>query len=322
MSESTNKKRFFIGIDVGKHHIKTGIVGDEGRVYAQLTKEVECQDLAMLTEQIHSLVQQLQQADSSHAVSSIGIGLPAMVTKDMNRIALSMPLPFLNGLDFRKHISQTLGLPVAIDTDANVAAYGEMLLGAAQAAHHFIYINIGSRVGASIVLDRRIFRGADGFAGELGHVSVDPDGRKCACGAAGCLERYVSASSISQRVFERLNLNPTSALQIITDRHVTAQDVTAAAALGDKMASVIISEVGRYLGVAISNLIDLLNVELVVLGGGVTASGEVLLVPTLDEVKRRSLAPPYDSCQIVAGALGPAARVIGSALMARDLFNA
>ncbi len=321
MPSSSEKKSCYLGIDIGKSHLKAGIVDDDGRIFAQRHQDFDCHDLDSLTDQISLLFQQLQQADQSFSVAAIGLGIPAMVAQEMDQVALSLPLPFLNGINFRGHISKWVGLPVVLDSDANVAAYGEMLMGAAQEARHFVYINIGSRVGASIVLDRRIYRGISGFAGELGHVSLDPDGRKCSCGAQGCLERYISASSISQRVVERLSLNPSSALQIITDRPVSAQDVTAAAALGDKMASVIISEVGRYLGVAISNLIDLLNVELVVLGGGLTEAGEVLFVPALDEVRRRSLAPPYDACQIVAGALGPAAGVIGAALMARDFLN-
>jgi glucokinase len=321
MSNSSEKKSCYLGIDIGKSHLKAGIVDEDGRIFAQRHQDFECHDLPGLTGQISLLFQQLQQADQSFSIAGIGLGLPAMISREMDQVALSLPLPFLNRVNFREHISNMAGLPVVLDSDANVAAYGEMLMGVAQEAQHFIYINIGSRVGASIVLDRRIYRGISGFAGELGHVSLDPDGRKCSCGAQGCVERYISASSISQRVVERLSLNPSSALQIITDRPVSALDVTAAAALGDKMASVIISEVGRYLGVTISNLIDLLNVELVVLGGGLTEAGEVLLVPALDEVRKRSLAPPYDACQIVPGALGPAAGVIGAALMARDFLS-
>jgi predicted NBD/HSP70 family sugar kinase len=197
-----------------------------------------------------------------------------------------------------------------------------MLLGAAQGVDHFIYIAIGSRVGAAVVLGRKLYQGFSGFAGELGHVGVDPDGKKCYCGGTGCLERYVSAPSIAQRVEERISLNPSSALQIITDRPVGAQDVSAAAITGDKMASVIISEVGRYLGMAIANLINFLNVEMIVLGGTVMDAGEVLLQPTIEEAKRRALSPPYEDCKIVAGSLGTSAGIVGASLMARDILTA
>ncbi|MSO23910.1 MAG: ROK family protein [Acidobacteria bacterium] len=135
------------------------------------------------------------------------------------------------------------------------------------------------------------------------------------------MERYVSAPSIAQRVEERIVLNPSSALQIITDRPINAQDVSAAALVGDKMACVIIGEIGRYLGMAIANLINLLNVQMVILGGGVIEACEALLKPTIEEVKRHALSPPYDDCRIVASALGPAAGVIGSSLLARDMLS-
>jgi len=194
-------------------------------------------------------------------------------------------------------------------------------MGAARDVDDFVYVSIGTRVGAGLVVNRRIYQGAGGFAGELGHIAVDPDGKKCFCGSTGCLERYVSAPSIAQRVEERIVLNPSSALQIITDRPINAQDVSAAALVGDKMACVIIGEVGRYLGMAIANLINLLNVQMVVLGGGVIEAGEVLLKPTIEEVKRHALSPPYDDCRIVASGLGPAAGVIGSSLLARDMLS-
>jgi len=193
-----------------------------------------------------------------------------------------------------------------------------MIQGAATGARDFVYISIGSRVGAGIIIGRQIYHGAGGYAGELGHITVDPEGKSCFCGSNGCLERYVSAPSIAQRVEERIVLNPSSALQIITDRPITAQDVFAAAQLGDKMACVIVGEVSRYLGIAIAGLINLLNLELVVLGGGVVGGGSLLLQPTIEEVKRHTLSPPYENCGIVASALGPSAGVIGSALLARD----
>jgi glucokinase len=322
MSCQSEKRECYLGIDIGKTRIKAGMVSEDGRVFAQRHQNVECRDLDSLTQQLTAILEQLGQADSSSCLKGVGMGVPALISKDRSHVSLSLPMPYLNGVNFREHMSTVFGLPVAMDNDANVAAYGEMLLGAAQDCENFIYVNVGSRVCASLVIHRQIFRGSSGFAGELGHVSLDPDGKKCSCGSMGCLERYISASSVSQRVVERLSLNPSSALQIITDRPVTAQDVTAAAIVGDKMAGVIINEVGRYLGVALSNLIDLLNVELIILGGGLAEAGDILVQPALEEVKRRSLAPPYDDCRIVTSALGPAAGLVGAALFARDQFSA
>jgi glucokinase len=321
MSAFTDKKSCYIGIDIGGSTIKAGVVDTGGKIWAQRQKPISHDSLPSLSRQVALLVNELKDADSSFQVKGVGIGVPALVSKRKSHISISPSLPYLNGAELKSQMENLLGLPVSLENDANVSAYGEMLMGAAKEVQDFVYVSIGTRVGAGIVLGRRIYQGAGGFAGELGHIGVDPEGKKCFCGGAGCLERYVSAPSIAQRVEERIILNPSSALQIITDRPINAQDVSAAALVGDKMACVIIGEVGRYLGMAIANLINLLNVEMVVLGGGVIEAGLVLLNPTIDEVKRHALSPPYDDCKIVAGTLGPAAGVIGSSLLARDMLS-
>lgn len=321
MNSVSGKKDCYIGIDIGGSTIKAGVVDAQGKIWAQRQKPIFHENLSALSSQITLMVSELREADPSFQVKAAGIGVPALVSKKKSHISISPSLPYLNGVELKSQMESLLGLPVSLENDANVGAYGEMSVGAAKEARDFVYVSIGTRVGAGIVINRKIYRGAGGFAGELGHIAVDPEGKKCFCGATGCLERYVSAPSIAQRVEERIILNPSSALQIITERPINAQDVSAAALVGDKMACVIIGEVGRYLGMAIANLINLLNVEMVVLGGGVIEAGEVLLKPTIDEVRRRALSPPYDDCRIVAGTLGAAAGIIGSSLLARDRLS-
>jgi len=318
MSSALNGKDCYIGIDIGGTYLKSGIVSPEGKIWAQRIQNVEHESLSALTKQIVGQVQELRQADEGFHILGVGVGVPALVPRNASHISISPAMPYLNGAEFKAQMEQSLQLPAWVENDANVGAYGEMLMGSAVGVKNFIYIAIGTRVGAAVVIDGKIFYGASGYAGELGHVSVDPEGKKCSCGGTGCLERYVSAPSIAQRVEERISLNPSSALQIITDKPVTAQDVSAAALVGDRMASVIIAEVGRYLGMAIANLINLLNVEMVVLGGGVIEAGDVLLKPAIEEVKRRALSPPYEDCRIVPGSLGASAGVIGASLLARD----
>jgi glucokinase len=315
---SANSKECYVGIDIGATYLKSGIVSHEGRIWAQRIQNVEHESLSLLTRQIVAQVHELRQADEELHILGVGVGVPALVSKSGTRISISPSMPYLNGAEFKTQMEQSLQLPTWVENDAHVSAYGEMLMGAASGASNFAYITVGTRVGAALILGGQIFYGASGYAGELGHVSVDPEGKKCSCGGTGCLEKYVSAPSIAQRVQERISLNPSSALQIITDRPVTAQDVSAAALVGDRMASVIIAEVGRYLGMAIANLINLLNLEMVVLGGGVIEAGDVLLKPAMEEVKRRGLSPSYDDCSIVTGSLGTSAGVIGASLLARD----
>jgi glucokinase len=315
---SASSKDCYVGIDIGATYLKSGIVSPEGRIWAQRIQNVEHESLSILIKQIVGQVHELRQADGTFHTLGVGVGIPALVSRNASHISISPAIPYLNGAEFKTQLEQSLQLPVWLENDANVGAYGEMLMGAAVGVNNFIYIAIGTRVGAAVVLDGKIFHGTSGYAGELGHVSVDPEGKKCSCGGTGCLEKYVSAPSIAQRVEERISLNPSSALKIITDRPVTAQDVSAAALVGDRMAGVIISEVGRYLGMAIANVINLLNPEMVVLGGGLIEAGDVLLKPTIEEVKRRALSPCYDDCRIIPGSLGTTAGVIGASLLVRD----
>ena len=319
MGEGGHPVDGFVGIDIGGVTIKAGLVDSEGNVRSQRQQTIAHENLETLTQQILHLTEELR-GDSNIHVKSVGIGVPALVSKSSRKIAISPSLHYLDGIELKSRMENLLQLPVLIENDANVGAYGEMIQGSATNIKDFVYISIGSRVGAGIIFNRQIYHGAGGFAGELGHMSVDPEGKSCFCGSNGCLERYVSATSIAQRVEERIVLNPSSALQIITDRPITAQDIFAAAQLGDRMACVIVGEVSRYLGIAIAGLINLLNLEGVVLGGGVLGSGSLLLQPTIEEVKRHTLLPSYENCVIVASALGPSAGVIGAALLARD-FN-
>ncbi|HVN79603.1 MAG TPA: ROK family protein [Terriglobia bacterium] len=318
MNLADRTKECFIGMDIGGTYIKAGVVGVDGKVWAQRHQDVQRNDLGSLIRQIVSLANELKLADPTLQVMGIGVGFPGLISAKDSVISLSPNIPALNGIHLKEILTDQLGWPAVIENDANAGAYGEMWLGAATSVTNFIYISIGTRVGAAIVLNRQIYRGVGGYAGELGHTSVVPDGKACFCGRTGCLEAYVSAPSIAQRVEERLNLNPSSALQIITDRPVNAQDVSAAASLGDPMAIVIVGEVARYLGLAIANLIDFLNPELVILGGGVIGAGNVLLQLTIEEVRRRVLSPCFEDCQIVCSQLGPSAGVIGASLLARD----
>jgi len=318
MSNFPDNQNLCIGIDVGSSSLKAGLVDVDGKIWAQRQVSISHESPSKLQHQIAQIVHDLRSADRKSQVKAIGIGLPALVSRKKTSVSISPGLPYLNGIELKSCMESLLGLPVLLENDSKVSVYGEILVGAGRDVKNLVYISIGSRVGAGLVLNGEIFEGAGGFAGELGHVSVDVEGKKCACGGTGCLERYISAPSIAQRAEERMTLNPSSALQIITNRPITAQDVSAAALIGDKMACVIMGEVGRHLGIAIANLINLLNLEMVILGGGVMEAGEVLLKPTIEEVKRHALAPPYDDCKIVLSSLGPASGIIGASLLARD----
>jgi glucokinase len=247
--------------------------------------------------------------------------VPGLVNRKTGRIEVLPSLPDLSSVDVAAAISEKTGVPVVIDNDANAAAYGELQVGAARGRRDVFYVSLGAGIGAGIVIDGKIYRGATGFAGEFGHITIDPEGIECACGNVGCLETICSGPNIVRRTRERLYRDRTSSLSrlaIPRNRELTAEDIAHAAKDGDEMAQVMMERTGMFLGIALAAVINLLNVEMIVMGGGVLEAGDLILKPTVKEARRRAFPPSFNSCEIVIARLAPSAGLIGAALMARD----
>ncbi|MSO23911.1 MAG: ROK family protein [Acidobacteria bacterium] len=176
-SSSSVKQDCYIGIDIGSASIKAGVVDSEEKIRAQRNRAIAYESLPSLSRQIAAIVAELKEADSTLEERGVGIGVPALVSKKKARISISPSLPYLNGVELKSQMEGLLGLPVSLENDANVAAYGEMSIGAARDVQDFVYVSVGTRVGAGLVINRRIYQGAGGFAGELGHIAVDPEGK-------------------------------------------------------------------------------------------------------------------------------------------------
>jgi len=171
----------------------------------------------------------------------------------------------------------------------------------------------------AIILDGKLWTGASGFAGEVGHITIDAEGLECVCGNTGCLETVASAPSIVRRARERLNRDSTSSLSRLgLNKNFTADDVAHAANEGDDFALMMIERTGKYIGTGVATVINLLNIERIVLGGGVMDAGALILNPIIQEVKRRAFLRCFEVTEIVAAKLGPDAAPIGAALLARD----
>ncbi len=204
------------------------------------------------------------------------------------------------------------GLPVALENDATAAAAGEHRYGAGAGTSHMVYLTISTGVGGGVVIDGRLYRGATGNGGELGHVTVDCDGRPCrGCGRKGCLEAYVSGTSIAERAREA------------GMGEVTASDVAAAARAGDPVATVVWDETTEALGCGLTSIVNLFEPQLVVLGGGVVSgTGEQLLGPLRERVRREAMGSAGEAARIVEAQLGPHVGVVGAGAIARDRFEA
>jgi len=254
-------------------------------------------------------------------VGGVGIGIPGLVNRKTNRIEIMPNLPALFQIDITAELSRETKLPVILDNDANAAAYGELQVGSARGRREVFFVRLGTGIGAGLIINGQIYRGAAGFAGEFGHMTIDPEGIECVCGNIGCLETIASGPNIVRRTRERLYRDRTSSLSrlaIPRDREFTAEDIARAGREGDEMAQVMMERTGMFLGIALAAVINLLNVEMVVMGGGVMDAGDLILKPTIKETRRRAFPPSFNSCEIVIAKLGATAGMIGAALLARD----
>jgi glucokinase len=219
---------------------------------------------------------------------------------------MSPNIPCIHNLDLEALLSKELKLPVIVENDANAGAYGEWVAGSGKGKSYMAYLTIGTGLGCGLVLSGNLYRGAAGYAGELGHVHIEPNGRACACGSIGCLETRVSGPGLVATAREQ-------GLE-----EFTAEGVYNAAMHGNEAALLAFDETFRFLGIACSDLINLLNLELIAIGGGVMAAGELVMKPVAAEVRRRAFEPSARICPIVQSQLWPDAGMIGAAMLARD----
>ena len=223
-------------------------------------------------------------------------------------------------MPLRQIIHDRLGLPAALDNDANCAVLGEWWVGAARGARHAIGITIGTGVGGGLVLEGRLYHGASDVAGEIGHTTIDTEGRRCKCGNYGCLEAYASGPNIAMRAIEAVEAGAASTLSalVAANQPITAQTVYEAAQQGDELALEVVNDTAKFLGAGIANLLNVFNPQVVVVCGGVTLAGDHLFVPLRREVARRAFKPAVQACRIVPGELINTAGVYGAARVFLD----
>jgi glucokinase len=313
----------YVGVDLGGTTLKGALVSASGEIVHEAPIDTGHKGAGESFSRLLSVVNELcRRGKDGGRVTGIGIGVPGLVNRKTGRIEVLPSLPELSTIDVASAISEKTGVPVVIDNDANAAAYGELQVGAARGRRDVFYVSLGAGIGAGIIIDGKIYRGATGFAGEFGHITIDPEGIECACGNVGCLETICSGPNIVRRTRERLYRDRTSSLSrlaIPRNRELTAEDIAHAAKEGDEMAQVMMERTGMFLGIALAAVINLLNVEMIVMGGGVMEAGDLILKPTVKEARRRAFPPSFNSCDIVIAKLAPSAGLIGAALLARDV---
>ncbi len=311
MSEATAN---FIGVDVSGVTMRAALVSNDGQVIERRESPLEREAVAA---QIARTVVELR--DVAPNVAALGVGIPGLVNRQTDRVLVSTDLPGLARTNLHDELKEATGVRVELENDANAGAYGEYKVGAGRGCRDMFYVTIGMGIGGSIILDGKPWLGASGFAGEFGHITIDTEGIECVCGNTGCLETVASAPNIVRRTHERLYRDSTSSLsKLAVNKDFTAADIAREARAGDDFALMMIERTGKYIGAAVASVINLLNLERIVLGGGVMEAGDLILNPIIREAGRRAFQPCFEATQIVAAALGTDAVSIGAALLARD----
>jgi glucokinase len=245
----------------------------------------------------------------------VGIGAPGPLDREKGLVIVAPNLGWRN-FPLRDRIAERLHLTATLDNDANCATVGEWWQGAAKGGTNVIGLTIGTGIGGGLILDGKLFHGASDVAGEIGHTTIDLNGRHCKCGNYGCLEAYASGPAIAVRAREVLVREETASLlpSMVGGKldEITAATVYSAASQGDAVASEIVRDTARYLGVGVANLLNTVNADVVVIAGGVTAAGDALFVPLRAEVRRRAFRAAVDATRIVAGSLPGTAGVVGA----------
>ncbi len=301
-----------IGIDIGGTTIKAGLVEETGKLLNVRVEPTVTESAEALLDSLASLVEKL--TGLGHPVG-VGLGIPGLRSKQTGVIEFSPNLTCLNGVNLETELSERTRLPVVGRNDADMSAWGEFTLGAGVGITCLACLTLGTGVGSGLILDGRPYSGHQGYAAEAGHMVVDPDGLPCPCGGWGCLETVASATGVVALAERNMETHPSSALHR-TPNPLTAKVIHDTAIDGDPLAIDVFAQAGRFLGIACANLINLLNLEMIVLGGGLAGAGDLLLKSARLEARARAYAQAHSDCRIVTAKLGNDAGIIGAGLLA------
>ena len=302
-----------IGIDIGGTNLRFALVDRRGNIKhrSRTTSGIEegraafCERLMVGIEEMRSVA-----ASSGDAILGVGAGVPGLIGRD-GLIHSSVNMAPLNGFNLTTFLEEFTGVASACGNDANLIALGEQTYGAGRRFSSCLVVTIGTGLGSGLILEDRLWTGSCGFAAEFGHVTVEPEGIPCPCGNRGCLEQYVSAGALVRFARELL---PREVLE--REDALDARLVGELARQGEAGAVAAFERVGSWLGIALASLVNTLNLEAIIIGGGVAASFDLLSPAVATEIARRCFPQIASGCTIIKGELGDDAGLLGGAVLA------
>jgi glucokinase len=308
-----------IGVDIGGTKVAAGVVDEQGGIVASARRDTPSNDPAKIEMLIADVVRELQ---ASHDIEAVGIGAAGFVDAARSTVVFAPNLAWRDE-PLRGNLEKRCGLPVVVENDANAAAWAEARFGAGRGQQYLVVLTVGTGLGGGLVIGGELYRGRLGIAAEFGHVTVEPGGRRCGCGGRGCWERYASGRALILEAQELATVSPAIAGRLLElaggqPEAITGLDVTRAAQDGDEAALEAFRVIGTWLGQGMAALAAVLDPAMFVLGGGVSAAGELLREPAERSLQERITARAYRDVPAVRLAeLGPEAGIVGAADLAR-----
>jgi glucokinase len=310
-----------IGVDLGGTKMLVGVVEAGPTVHHRS----EAPSVGLTADELlDTLEAELRKALAVHpGVLSIGLGIPCTIDRERGLAISAVNLPIVN-MPIRDLMTERVGLPVEIDNDGNVAALAEHRWGAARGAKNAVLLTIGTGIGGGLIVNGEVYRGSTGAGAELGHLVIDADGPPCQgnCPNHGCVEAVASGTALGREARAAAQREPDSALgkRLAAGGPVDGRAATDAAIAGDPVAREVVALIGTRIGVALSGIANVFEPDVIVVGGGVMAAGDLLLEPAREELRSRAL-PPMNQTKVVAAELGAEAGMIGAATMALEMLQ-
>ena len=308
-------KEIVIAADLGGTNLRIAAIDRDGNILhraRRATPRSERADeiVSLICEAAAECLENLKK----EKVLAIAAAVPAILNIEDGIILKAPNVPSLNGFRFSKALENALNLPCVLENDANAAAIGENWLGASKDFKNSIMVTLGTGIGGGIMIDGRILRGADGTAGEIGHICVEPFGVPCGCGSRGCVEQYASATAIVRLARELEGNYPKSELP--EKSKLSSQEIYEAGLSGDELALEVFRRQGFYLGIALAGLINVLNTEVIVIGGGAAAGWDLFVPQMFEQIRQRTYREASERAKITRAALGDDAGILGAARLA------
>lgn len=314
-------KKLLLGVDFGGSKTAIGLISQKGKIISKKIFSTPAQSgpHKVLDSAFSSIKQLLQENNIPiNKILGIGIGSPGQI--DFNKGTVSDPPNLKNWktVPVKKIFEREFPVEIKIDNDANAAALGELFFGAGKRLKYFVYMTVSTGIGGGVIIDKKVYRGFFGGAGEIGHMIIAENGPQCGCGNKGCLEALGAGFSIRRRALEKIKQGRNSKILDLVNGNLAKIDpiiIEKAAKTGDSLAKEIWNETGYFIGIGVANLINIFNPQAVIIGGGVSKAGKLLFDPLCQSAKKNSFPLAYKSCKIIPAALGDDVGILGAAAL-------